>query len=263
MLKYQKEKITLIINLLCRIDLRVMMRSVKGYILIILWSLVSSCKQDEPLPNTDANYFPLRVGSQWIYKVEETTISIASCNDVGTNLSNYEVRVVVADSFPTTDKSVTYILQHSVKLAADWMPTETWTATFIDNKIIVNEGNINYVKLALPISEGLTWNGNLYNNRVELNGLNEDEYKIALVEKPYTNPTGLKFDKSITVVQNDQQSNLLYRDSRVEVYAFNTGLVYKESYVLNYFSDSRLPCYGQNKVQRGRILKQSLKEYTR
>jgi hypothetical protein len=240
-----------------------MMRSVKGYVIVILWLLMASCKQDEPLPKTDSNYFPLKVGSQWIYKVEETTISIASCNDVGTSISNYEARMVVTDSFPNTDKSITYTLQHSVKLTTNWIPSETWTATVVDNKVIVNEGNIKYVKLAFPISDGLIWNGNLYNNRVELNGLNEDEYKMTLAGKPYTNPTGMSFDKSITVVQNDQQSNLLYRDSRLEVYAFNVGLVYKESYLLTYFSDSRLPCYGQNKTQHGRILKQSLKEYTR
>jgi hypothetical protein len=263
--KYQKEKITLTIKFILQNSNQVM-KNVKWRSIMVLWLLAVACGTEEPsLYNTDSNYFPLKVGSQWVYTVEETSISRNNCTDDGTTLYNYEIQVLVSDSFSNTDKSLTYILQRAKRLTPNdaWIPTETWTATIASNQVITSESNIKYVSLVFPISEGLTWNGNLYNNRIELNGQNEDQYKITSVGKPYINSEGFSYDKTISVIQNDQQSNLLYRDSRSEVYAFNTGLVYKESYLLNYFSDSRLPCFGQNKVQRGRILKQSLKEYSR
>jgi hypothetical protein len=65
------------------------------------------------------------------------------------------------------------------------------------------------------------------------------------------------------VVQNDEQSNIIYRDSRLEVYADQVGLVYKESYLLNYFSNSQLPCFAQKRTQQGVIYKQSLREFSK
>jgi hypothetical protein len=65
------------------------------------------------------------------------------------------------------------------------------------------------------------------------------------------------------VVQNDEQSNIIYRDSRLEVYADQVGLVYKESYLLNYFANSQLPCFAQKRTQQGTTYKQSLKEFSR
>jgi hypothetical protein len=235
-------------------------------ILLILIAFAISCKSDDPfLPSSDWDYFPLRVGASWIYAVEETTILRAACTDDGTTVSNYELRVVVSDSFPNTDKGITYSLQRSKRFAPteNWVPIETWTATVTGNRIITNESNINFVKLTIPLADGLVWNGNLFNNKIELNNANEDDYKATLVGKPYTNAAGLSFDKTATVIQNDIQTNILYRDTRSEVYAFGTGLVYKESYLLNYFANSTLPCYAINKTQKGTLLKQSLKEYNK
>lgn len=230
---------------------------------MIAFLLLTNCSANENKPN-DAVYFPLRVGNTWIYNVEETTILRAACTDDGVTISNYEMRVVVADSFPNTDQSFTYLMQRSKRSNATnpWTELDTWTSKLSGGKIINNESNINFVKLVIPIADNVVWNGNQYNNRLELNGLNEDEYKATLVGQPYTNLSAMNFTKTVSVLQNDQQKNLLYRDSRLEVYAFDVGLVFKESYLLNYFDKSDLPCYGTNKTQKGTIYKQSLKEFT-
>jgi hypothetical protein len=266
MLKYQKEKITLM--QVCRY----LMMGLKAFIRNnkyqgSVWSMVAflllmDCSTNENKPS-DAAYFPLKVGNTWIYNIEETAILRAACTDDGVTISNYEMRVVVADSFPDTDQSFTYLMQRSKRLKTTdaWTELDTWTSSLSGGKIINNESNINFVKLVIPIADNIVWNGNQYNNRLELNGLNVDEYKATLVGQPYTNPSAMNFTKTVSVVQNDQQKNLLYRDSRLEVYAFGVGLVYKESYLLNYFDKSDLPCYGTNKTQKGTIYKQSLKEF--
>ncbi len=224
--------------------------------------LALGCTTNESKPS-DAAYFPLKVGNVWIYNVEETTILRATCTDDGVTISNYELRAVVADSFPNNENGLTYLIHRTKRLKStdEWKELDTWTTKISGNKIVSNESNINFVKLVIPISNNLAWNGNQFNNKQELNGLNEDEYKANLVGQPYTNSSALTFSKTVSVVQNDQQKNLLYRDSRLEVYAFDVGLVYKESYLLNYFDKSDLPCYNTNKTQKGTIYKQSLKEF--
>jgi hypothetical protein len=137
----------------------------------------------------------------------------------------------------------------------------TWTSKIVKSQAINNESNVPYVKLIFPVFDGLQWNGNLFNNETQLNGKVEDQYKLTLTDQPFTSTKGQTFEQTVTVIQNDEQKNILYRDTRSEVYAFNVGLVYKESYLLTYFSNSQLPCYAQNKTQQGSIYKQTLKEF--
>ena len=261
--KYQKEKITL--SLKCLKIVRPKFANIirYGIVMAFLGLLGISCDSDRVEKNV--NYFPLRVGQTWLYDVEETSITRAACTDNGTTTLSYQLLVEVMDSI-VADQGFTYRFKRSKrsKLTDPWLDFETWTAQLIGNRIVVSESNISYVKLLAPITNDLVWNGNLYNNRQELNGKNEDDYKSTLVNKPYVvESSGLSFGNSVSVVQNDEQSNIIYRDSRLEVYADQVGLVYKESYLLNYFANSQLPCFAQKRTQQGVIYKQSLREFSK
>ena len=235
-----------------------------GIIAINVFALIilSGCSTDSAKPS-DLNYFPLRVGQYWIYDVEETSTLRTACADNGDTSLAYELKVIVADSFPNTEKGFTYVLQRlkRANVQATWTPFETWSAQVKNNQVLVNESNVIYVKLINPLVDGLIWNGNLYNNEVELNNLNVDNYTILNKGKSYTTSSGQNFANTVTVNQNDEDSNILYRDTRSEIYAFGVGLVYKESYLLKYFANSQLSCYGQKRTQQGTTLKQSLKEF--
>ncbi len=211
------------------------------------------------------NYFPLRVGQTWVYDVEETSITRAACTDNGATTLNYQLLVEVVDSI-VVDQGFTYRFKRSKRTSATdpWLDFETWTAQLIGNRIVVSEGNISYVKLLTPMVNDLVWNGNLYNSRQELNGKNEDDYRGTLVSQPFAvASSGLNFSNTVSILQNDEQSNIIYRDSRLEVYADQVGLVYKESYLLNYFANSQLPCFAQKRTQQGVIYKQSLREFSK
>ncbi|MFM8849238.1 MAG: hypothetical protein ACKOE5_02430 [Cytophagales bacterium] len=228
-----------------------------------LCTLLSSCGTDQLRPSNDL-YFPLTVGVYWIYDVEETNILRLACNDNGESVARYELKVEVTDSFPNSELEggYTYVLSRAkrVNVNQPWQPVATWTSKRIASQVVNNEGNVSYLKLMLPVYENQVWNGNLFNNEPQLNGKVEDEYKATQVGRPYTLGSGQSFENTVTVVQNEEQKNILYRDSRAEVYAWKVGLVYKESYLLKYFADSQLPCYAQNRTQQGIIWKQSLKE---
>ena len=228
------------------------------------FGLIAICCDSDKMAKS-VNYFPLRVGQTWRYDIEETSITRAACTDNGETTVNYQLLVEVVDSIPA-DQGFTYRFKRSKRTSTTdpWLDFETWTARLIGNRILVSESNTSYVKLLAPITNDLVWNGNLYNNRQELNGKNEDDYKSTLVNQPYVvESSGLSFGNSVSVIQNDEQSNIIYRDSRLEVYADQVGLVYKESYLLNYFANSQLPCFAQKRTQQGIIYKQSLREFSK
>ncbi len=261
--KYQKEKITLRLKCVKIVWPKFADIVRYGIVMAFLGLLGISCDSDTV--EKSVNYFPFRVGQTWLYDVEETNITRAACTDNGATTLNYQLLVEVVDSIPA-DQGFTYRLKRSKRTSATdpWLDFETWSAQLIGNRIVVSEGNISYVKLLTPITNDLIWNGNLYNNRQELNGKNEDDYKSTFVNQPYVvESSGLSFGNSVSVVQNDEQSNIIYRDSRLEVYADQVGLVYKESYLLNYFANSQLPCFAQKRTQQGVIYKQSLREFSK
>jgi hypothetical protein len=231
--------------------------------LIALCSVQSCGTKDALLP--DEAYFPLRVGSVWIYDVTESHIIRADCADDGVTNAGYELKVEVTNSYSNMENGTTYLFQRSRRNNATdpWMPFESWTAQVSGTKLIANQNNINYVKMSYPIASARSWNGNEYNTEKQLNGLNPDTYSFSQVHAPNTISSGLKFDRTVTVIQNAEESNILYRDSRKEIYAYGVGLVYKESVELSYFSNSQVSCFGQKRTKQGTTYKQVLKEFTK
>ena len=264
MLKYQKEKITLSLNCVKIVRSQFVTLIRYGFAMTFFGLIAICCDSDKMAKSV--NYFPLRVGQTWRYDIEETSIARAACTDNGVTTSSYELLVTVVDSVLNTNQGFTYRLKRSRRSKATdpWIDFETWTAELIGNKIVVNESNVSFVKMLTPMTNDLVWNGNLYNNRQELNGENEDDYRGILFSQPYAvASSGLSFGNTVSILQNDEQSNIIYRDSRLEVYADQVGLVYKESYLLNYFANSQLPCFAQKRTQQGTTYKQSLKEFSR
>ncbi len=231
---------------------------------VAVCALLSSCGPDAARPPDDF-YSPLRVGAYWIYDVEETNTLRIACTDNGETMARYELMVEVTDSFPNaeTEGGFSYVVSRAKRTSASqpWQPITTWIIKRMKSQIISNEGNVWFLKLVFPLYENQVWNGNLFNNEQQLNGNVEDEYKATQVGGAYSLASGLSFPKTVRVVQNDEQKNILYRDSRLEVYAWNVGLVYRETYLLKYFANSLLPCYAQNRTQQGTIWKQTLKEF--
>lgn len=237
--------------------------SVISIVYVTIFTCCLSCSSDAVNP-VDESYFPLRVGAYWVYDVEEINTLRIACTDNGETTLKYELKVEVTDSFPNGEfeGGYTFVLTRSKRPGSTqpWQRFSTWTSKKVRAQAVNNEDNFLYLKLVFPLYENQVWNGNLYNNEPELNGKVEDEYTATQVGRPYTLTNGQSFQKTVTILQNDEQKNILYRDSRIEVYARNIGLVYKESFLLKYFSNSQLPCYAQNRTQQGTILKQMLKE---
>jgi hypothetical protein len=232
----------------------------RGSLLFILLVSLMRCSDEDPI-STDIglNYYPLHTGDSWIYEVEETIINQTM------ESKTYELRVTVIDSVKNLNGGYTYTFHRDKRvLETDpWESLETWTAEVKMNQLIQNEGNELFVKLIFPVSNDLTWDGNQFNNLPNsgnlFNGNGSEVYHVTEYDQSKTLTTDLEFDKTITIVQNDFDDPIVGKDIRNEVYARDVGLIYKEVTQLEYCSVGN--CLGQQKVDKGVIMIQTLKSY--
>jgi hypothetical protein len=227
---------------------------------ILLFILVGCSNEDPISTDIGLNYFPLRTGDSWIYQLEETTI-----NQTSTLSTMYELRVTVVDSSKNATGGYTYTFHRDKRTtAADpWQTFETWTARVNQNKLIQAEGNTLFVKLVFPLANTLTWNGNQFNNLPNggnlFNGSGSESYQASNYNQATTLTTNLEYANTITITHNNFDDPIVGKDVRKEIYARDVGLIYKEVTQLEYCSVG--DCLGQQKVDKGVILIQTLKSY--
>lgn len=233
----------------------------RGLVLFLMFSTIMlACSTIERVePDSGLDYYPLHVGQYALYQVEETNILFSTQTK-----TFYELKVIVNDSI-VSDQGVTYFLirQKRAKASDSWETLDTWSAQVTKNKIIQNEGNILFVKLTFPLSLNLAWDGNQFNNLADdgnlFTGSKSDQYFISDFNAPASLPSGFETDHALTVIHNDFSDNIVGVDQRKEIYAKGVGLIYKAITQLNYCTGSN--CLGQQKIDKGVILIQSLKAY--
>ena len=184
--------------------------------LFLCLSLLFSCnpktKDVDTIQLMGYEYYPIKKGNFIIYQ-----ISYSSTPD--TNIT-YQIKEVIGDTIKVGDQ-IQYKLERYQRSSGlqSWpeFPSRIWTVTNTNNKIIKSEDNIPYVKLVFPLKVDNTWNGNNYNTYAS------HTYEIKEVGKPYN-----QFSETVRVVQGSEDSTLLRKNYRVEVFAKNIGLVYKQ-----------------------------------
>lgn len=230
--------------------------------LIVTLGLLSCSDDGELVILSDTDFFPLKTGTFLLYDVEETVYSSLQQSEK----FKYELKVVVADSFVNVAGGITYVLQRFRKdsLSADFQILETWSSRVESTQVVVSEGNISFVKLSLPLVMGKKWNGNAFNSLGgdQVCGENPifpcDLYEITNVGLSFE-AAGEIFNETIEVTQNDNSDLIVGQDIRKEIYARNIGLIYKESTVLKFCTVG--DCIGQQQIEKGFLLKQTLKAY--
>lgn len=224
--------------------------------------LLSSCdsSSEQPPIRPDQDYLPLQKGFFLVYNVEEIIYELGVAETLA-----YELKTLVADSFPNGDGDHTYVIHQSKRNDAqlEWESASTWSVRVNAREAVVNEANIPYVVMRFPLQEGAAWNGNAYNTVINpTTNTNLDSY--AVQHKGITvEVNGLTFSDCLQINQEDNQEFIVFFDKRTEVYARNVGLIVKEKTELQYCTDEDQNCIGQQIVDNGRIYKQHIKEYGR
>jgi hypothetical protein len=217
----------------------------------LLLLLVAACHSDEfTPPGTGLDYFPLETGLYQIYKVDETIYSEVT----GTKTESYQIKVEVTDSFPNAEGNYTYVLSRTKRFDdnSPWVDLDTWSARIDGHQVIVNEGNVPIVKFIVPARKGNVWDGNKFNN------LDEDEFEVITVDQAFQ-AGGISFDKTLKVLQENNDDIIVSQDIREEVYARGAGLVLKSTKQVSFCTDD--DCRGQQKIKSGRVFKQEIIDY--
>ncbi|MDH5367139.1 MAG: hypothetical protein OEW67_09145 [Cyclobacteriaceae bacterium] len=218
----------------------------------ILISFLSGCNSESISPNKEIylglDYFPLEVGRFIEYNVDQTLYDL-----FGETTSQFQVKTVISDSFEVNGYT-TYVINKFIRISENeqWQIDAVWSANILDNKLVLQQGNVNHAKLIFPIKEGKTWDGNTYNT------IDEDMYEMRNVNLSYTIDT-ITFPETVTVIQHENLDLLVETDYRVEVFAKDVGLIYNEVQQIAYCSD--FDCFGQQIINEGIVYKQTIIAY--
>ena len=204
--------------------------------------LSGSCRSVSTEPVSPGyDYFPLETGHYIIYDITEQHYSLAATVPVQ---RTYQVKEVVGAAYAdvTGQQAHRLVRYRRSGESQSWQPDSVWSARLMDSEGIRTENGVDVVKLRFPVSNGLRWNGNQHN------AAGADEYELRNSGQPY-HVLDKQFIETVTVVAQ-QDSTLVSQDKRIEVYAKQVGLIYKERVQLQYCSSSPA-CIGKNQVDYG------------
>ena len=214
------------------------------------FGLLYSCSQlTDPLRN-DADYAPVESGRYWVYAVQDERYSLTEVPV----LSTYFVKETIGEQLSATQNSQTYKLIRSKRsrITDSWKLDSVWTVQSWPDKLIRTENSIAYVKLRLPVVDGATWNQNEYNT------LPTSTYRYVDAGKPF-NLTTKKYDNTVQVVSAQNDSTAISLNRQIEVYAYQSGLIFKENTALAY-CQSTPDCIGKGQISSGNRQKWTLVE---
>lgn len=220
--------------------------------LFVLFLAACESSKVEPDPSRlGYDYFPLETGRYAIFDVDETYYALTANPIVRT----YQVKDEVGESFTdlTGDEAFKLFRYSRKDELASWQLDSVWIAKRTPNRAIRTENNVPFVKMVFPLEEQLTWNGNALNNK------GEDDYRLEAIAKPYQLPSQA-FDRTITVVQQADTLSIIGKEKRIEVYAQDVGLIYKELIKLEYCQSS-VECRGQEQINFGVVFYHRLNRY--
>jgi hypothetical protein len=194
-----------------------------AFFLLILFS----CKTEKINPedvDMGYHYYPIETGMYRIYEVEETQY----VNGTGTT-SNYFLKELIADPVSFNGEIRYTIHRSKTSDTLNWpspFSTTDWSVTNNGKQLIEVVNNKRFIKLSFPVKEG-KWNGNAFNT------LGEDEYQMENPGKAFA-VNSVEYSNTVKVTQEADTNNVVKYDYRVEVFAKDIGLVYKQNDVYEY-----------------------------
>lgn len=205
-----------------------------------IWLLVSCQLSTPELTAPDYDYFPLETGRYCIYDVQKEQFTPTSLP----TRQNYQLKEVIGLPYIDVTGQTAYRLMRYRRTdeRQAWQADSVWAVRLVNNEAIRSENGLDFVMLLFPVGNQLRWNGNGRNSR------EPDDYMARNAGQPY-NVLAKQFDRTVTVVaQND--STLIAQDKRLDVFARQVGLIYRERTHLQFCTASSA-CIGKNQIEYG------------
>lgn len=210
-------------------------------VITLLSLFIFSCKKSEVPPTSQnaANYYPVSAGKVWIYRLDSTNIPAFGTSLVTTS---YHLKDSMGSSFLDNTGRVSWIVYRFITDTLEqnpWRSLSSYYVTPTKSAVeVMDDNNLRFVKLATPVRNGFTWQGNNFIDTRSANSpyqyMDGWNYTYQNVDSPYTTLAGI-VDSSATVFQIDETSPdttfdpqyYQQRNYSIEVYAKNVGLIYK------------------------------------
>ena len=219
------------------------MRFALGLLMATLFCspLLSSCQYatNEPI-KPDFDYFPLETGHYVIYDVQEQQYALNAAPIQRT----YQLKEVVGAPYADVTGQTAYRLMRYRRTieSQPWQADSVWSARIVNNEAIRTENGRDFVQLLFPVRNLLTWNGN------RRNALGLEAYTARNVGQAYR-VQDKQFDETVTIF-GQADSTLISQTKRMDVYARQVGLIYKERLNLQ-FCTSSPTCIGHYQIDYG------------
>jgi hypothetical protein len=201
------------------------MKTIKSTIFIVITlifpiTLIVSCKKDKALPpDLGYNYYPTTVGWYIEYEIDSIVYNDFT-NSIDT--THYYLKEVIESEFNDAAERPSFrIERYKRKTTNDnWEVSDVWFGVKNNASLEKIEENQRIVKLIFPVKNGSRWDGNKYNT------LGKQDFEYQNKDLPLTFGN-LNFDSTV-VIKQFENINLIEKKEFKEIYARNTGMIYKE-----------------------------------
>jgi hypothetical protein len=215
--------------------------------LLVAMTMSTGCRQrlSTPAPD-DSAYYPLQVGSYWLYQV--TTEQYLAANS--TLKQVYQIQEKISSSYNLNGQLV-YLVEESRRQTSEsaWKLQAIHTVYKSLSEVVDQENNVPIVKLVFPVAATPFWNASLYNaNPITLLQYQQVGRSFSVGKRT--------FDDTISVVGTND-STLVKQEKYFRVYARAIGCVYREDRSLA-FCQSSPSCIGKSLIESGTISKWEL-----
>jgi hypothetical protein len=191
---------------------------------IFLWA----CRKNEVENRTIAtvnyyySYFPIYVGSTYIYKVDSL---VWNTYKFKYDTSSYYLKEQIDSPFIDLagDQAFKVYRWWTKDTTMAWTGERVWTEKTTKNEAQRWEENIRYLRLYFPVKLNYAWNGNKYNN---IDSFKEYNYFYKEVHKPFS-LAGISYDSTVLVSQINYTDALESHIAQAR-YAAKVGLIYRE-----------------------------------
>lgn len=222
----------------------VFMKRIVPFLLVGIVATVSlfSCKRKvDTTIDISNDYYPIEIGRFVEYRVDSTIWSSFDCAN-NQRASHCYLKYTIADTFRDDQDRLSYrvdVLSRKEDTMT-WKPFKVMYTTLTPASVETVESNYRFVKMVLPIKDGITWKGNTYIPSGDPDNMDYTNwtYLYSSKGKPYFNGL-VNYDNTVTVDHVDNGVNYTDADTSVnsvyadrtfsrEVYGYNIGMVFRE-----------------------------------
>ncbi|MFT7592380.1 MAG: hypothetical protein ACI9UJ_002316 [bacterium] len=177
-----------------------------------------ACREVEEPVDIGFDYFPLGVGSEWVYQVD--SINHYDFSETSDTNAYLRKEVIVEEADVNSEERRYYVDVLTKTDSTDWVYTSTFLTYKNDIRAVRSINNKAVMHLLFPVKNRVFWDAN------QLNSEGEDRFRYIDTEK-HRSMMQDSFPNNV-FVQQAFDTTIIDEDIRWELYADGVGLVEKQ-----------------------------------